>query len=62
MGILEYLLGPKDKDPGGVQPPPAKGGAGPDIDDGRSKTKTEKDLRKVQGQYDAPNGRFEPKK
>lgn len=62
MGIFEYLLGSNDKDPDEVQPPPSKGGAGPDIDKGRSKTKTEKDLRKVQDQYDAANDRFDPKK
>ena len=45
MGIFEYLLGPNDKDPDDVQPPPSKGGSGPDIDVGRSKTETEKDLR-----------------
>ena len=49
MGIFEYLVGPSDRDPNEVQPQPSKGGAGPDIDEGRSKTKTERDLRKVPG-------------
>ena len=38
MGIFEYLLGSTDKDPDEVQPPPSKGGAGPDVDEGRAKT------------------------
>ena len=62
MGIFEYLLGPNEKDLDDAQLPPSKRGAGPDIDKGRSKTKTEKDLRKVQEQYDAENDRFDPKK
>ena len=62
MGIFDYLLGPSDEDQDHVQPPPSKGGAGPDIDEGRSKTKTEKDLRKVQEQYDPAQDRFDPKK
>ena len=61
MGIFEYLLGPNDKGDD-VQPPPSKGGAGPDIDVGRRKTKTEKDLREVQSQYDLENDRFDPEK
>ena len=61
MGIFEYLLGSTDKDPDDVQPPPSKGGAGLDVDEGRAKTKTEKDLRKVQGQYDPERDRFDPK-
>ena len=62
MSIFEYQLGPNDKDPDDVRPPLSKGGAGADIDKGRSKTKTEKDLRKVQEQYDPAQDRFDPKK
>lgn len=39
---------PRDK----RQPRPSKAGAGPDNDAGRTKTETEKNLRRVQGQYD----------
>jgi hypothetical protein len=46
----------------GVQPPVSKAGAGHDVDDGRRMTKTEKDLRRVQGQYDPKQDRFDPKK
>ena len=42
MGILEYLLGPKDREPHDVQPPPSGAGAGPDVDHGRTKTKEKK--------------------
>ena len=52
MGIFEYLLGSSDRDDDDDQPPPSKGGAGPDVDEGRHKTQTEKDLRRVQGQHD----------
>ena len=48
---------PRDK----RQPRPSKPGAGPDIDAGRTKTQTEKDLRRVQGQY-AKTDSFDPKK
>ena len=59
MSILEHLLGTKDREPDrGRQPPPSKGGAGPDIDEGRHTTKTERDLRRVQGQYDPETGSF----
>lgn len=46
----------------GEQPPPSKAGAGPDIDSGRRKTQTEKDLRRVQSQYDPKHDRFDSKK
>jgi hypothetical protein len=62
MGISEYLLGSGDKDPDHVQPPPSKAGKGPDIDAGRTKTQTEKDLRRVQSQYDPETESFDPKK
>ena len=58
MGIFEYLLGPPDKDPDDAQPSPSKGGAGPDVDEGRNKTQTEKDLRRVQEQYDPDTDSF----
>lgn len=58
MGIFEYLLGPKDSEPDDVQPAPSRAGAGPDVDRGRIKTKTEKDLRRVQGTYDPESGSF----
>jgi hypothetical protein len=44
VGIFEYLLGPKDSEPDDVQPVPSRAGAGPDMNQGRKKTKTEKDL------------------
>jgi hypothetical protein len=44
------------------QPPPSKAGAGPDIDKGRCRTQTEKDLRRVQSQYDPKHARFDPDK
>lgn len=46
----------------GEQPPPSKAGAGPSIDEGREKTQTEKDLRRVQSQYDPKHNRFDPEK
>ena len=57
MGIFEYLLG-SDRDPDDAQPPPSKGGAGLDVDEGRPKTQTEKDLRRVQGQHDPDTDSF----
>jgi hypothetical protein len=56
VGIFEYLLGSSDRDPNEGRPSPA--GVGPDIDSGRTKTQTEKDLRKVQSQYDPENDDF----
>ena len=58
MGIFEYLLGPPDKDPDDALPSPSKDGAGPDVDEGRYKTQTEKDLRRVQEQYDPDTDSF----
>jgi hypothetical protein len=57
MGIFECLLG-SDRDPDDAQPPPLKGGAGPDVDEGRPKTQTEKDLRRVQSQHDPDTDSF----
>ena len=59
MGILEYLLGPGDRDPDDVQPPPSKGGTGPDVNEGRRKTQTEKDLRRIQVEYDPDTDSFD---
>jgi hypothetical protein len=59
VGILEYLLGPKDSDAGDVQAaPPSRAGAGPDVDQGRIKTKTEKDLRRVQSKHNPKSDSF----
>lgn len=58
MGIIEYLLGPKDSDADDVQPTPSRAGAGPDVDQGRIKTKTEKDLRRVQSTHDPKSDSF----
>ncbi len=58
MGILDYLLGPKDRKPDDVQPHPPCTGAGPDVDHRPTKTKTEKDLRRVQSAYDLESGSF----
>ena len=58
MGILEYLLGPPDRDPDDTQPPAPKGTADPTWDEGRNKTQTEKDLRRVQGQHDPGTDSF----
>lgn len=58
MGIFEYLLGSSDRDRDDTQPPPSKGGAGPDVDKGRHKTETEKNLRLVQGQHDPDTDSF----
>jgi len=65
MGILEYLFGPKDTEAetdDDAQPAPSTEGRGPDIDTGRRTTKTERDLRKVQSQYDPEHDRFDPEK
>ena len=61
MGILEYLFGHKLRETEAAQPAPSKAGAGPDVDVGRRKTRTEKDLRRVQSQYDAESDSFEGK-
>ena len=65
MGIFDWLLMGDDEQywPRHNPPPiPPKGGAGPDIDEGREKTQTEKDLRRVQGQYEPDSDSFDPKK
>jgi hypothetical protein len=64
MGIFDWLLGPDDGEPDWPRPPPipSKAGVGPDIDVGRVKTKTEKDLRRVKGEYDPDSESFDPTK
>ena len=63
MAIFDWIFGGSDEahDRARHNPPPipSKAGVGPDIDTGRIKTKTEKDLRQVEGQYDSDSGRFE---
>jgi hypothetical protein len=61
VDILEYLLGQKDGDPDDVQPDPSRAGAGPNVDQGRVKTKTERDLRRVQSTYDPESDSFKEK-
>ena len=46
----------------GEQPEPSKAGKGPSVDVGRRQTQTEKDLRRVQSQYDPKHDRFDPNK
>jgi hypothetical protein len=58
VGIFEYLLGAKDSEPDDVQPAPSRAGAGPDVNRGRKKTKTEKDLRRVQSTHDPESDSF----
>ena len=58
MGILDYMFGSADRDPEDVQPAPSKAGGGPDVDAGRKKTKTERDLRRVQESYDPDTDSF----
>ena len=58
MGILDYMFGAADRDPDDVQPAPSKAGKGPDVDAGRKKTKTERDLRRVQQSYDPDTNSF----
>lgn len=50
------------KQPHDTQPPPSWAGAGPDIDEGRTMTETERDLRRIQSQYDSKSGRFKDDK
>jgi hypothetical protein len=58
VGILEYLLGPKDSEPDDVQPSPSTAGAGPNVDEGRITTKTEMNLRRVQSTHDPETDSF----
>lgn len=39
-----------------------KAGAGPSMNEGRRNTKAEKDLRRIQSQYDPQRDRFDPEK
>jgi hypothetical protein len=68
MGIFSWLLG-KDseeqdlsRDNGGAPPIPSQSGAGPNPDEGRYKSKTEKDLRRVEAQYDPTTDSFNARK
>jgi hypothetical protein len=60
MGEPNVRTGTKRRS--GDQPAPSKPGAGPDIDAGRRKTKTEKDLRRLEAQYDPRKDSFDPEK
>jgi hypothetical protein len=65
MGIFGWLLGQEDEEQEPRHSPPsiaAKDVAGPDIDAGREKTQTEKDLRRVESLYDAESDSFKPEK
>ena len=63
MGLFDWLRGGADSErdaPRHHPPPiPSKAGLGPDNDAGRVKTQTEKDLRRVEGQYDPDTDSFE---
>jgi hypothetical protein len=63
MGLFDWLRGGADNErhaPRHHPPPiPSKAGVGPDNDTGRVKTQTEKDLRRVEGQYDPDTDSFE---
>lgn len=63
MGLFDWLRGGADNErdaPCHHPPPiPSKAGVGPDNDAGRVKTQTEKDLRRVEGQYDPDTDSFE---
>ena len=63
MGLFDWLRGGADSErdaPRHHPPPiPSKAGVGPDNDAGRVKTQTEKDLRRVEGQYDPDTDSFE---
>ena len=63
MGLFDWLRGAADNErdaPRHHPPPiPSKAGVGPDNDTGRVKTQTEKDLRRVEGQYDPDTDSFE---
>ena len=58
MGILDYMFGSADRDSDDEQPIPSKSGRGRDADEGRKKTKTERDLRRVQESYDPDTNSF----
>ena len=63
MGLFDWLRGGADNErdaPRHHPPPiPSKAGVGPDNDTGRVKTQTEKDLRRVEGQYNPDTDNFE---
>ena len=61
MGLFDWLAGTDDERDAPRHHPspiPSKAGTGPDIDAGRVKTQTEKDLRRVEGQYDPDTESF----
>lgn len=65
MGLLDWLLGrtpPERAHSDDVQPPPSWAGKGPDVDAGRRRTDTERDLRRVQSQYDPETDSFDEHK
>jgi hypothetical protein len=62
VGILEYLLGPKNYDPDDARPARSQTGVGPDVDEGRNKSETEKDLRRVQSTHDPASDSFKGKR
>ena len=64
MGFFDWLVGnDNERDAPRHHPPPipSKASVGPDIDAGRVKTQTEKDLRRVESQYDPDTDSFEEK-
>lgn len=65
MRFFDWLFGrvPAESNDveGGPQPPPSWAGAGPDVHAGKETTKTERDLRKVQSQYDPATDSFRRK-
>ena len=62
MAIFDWLFGgsdvEQDRPPHNPPPIPSKARVGPHIDAGRIKTKTEKDLRRVEGPYDPGTDSF----
>ncbi len=66
MRLLDWLLGRDEENDGshagGDQPPPSWAGAGPDIDEGKTMTQTERDIRRVQSQYDPETDSFNDNK
>lgn len=61
MGIFSWLLRRGDKASRNTSHDarPSKEGVGRNVDDGRHKTKTEKDLRRVQSQYEPKKNAFD---
>ena len=65
MGIFDWLWDADNEPPTEPDSEPqsraSKAGAGRDGGEGRFKTQTEKDLRRVQGQYNPSADRFDPR-